>query len=288
MNDFSAKAKTATIWGNDPVLRCLVLLALAMATSLAAAASMGTAHAASGPRWIIEQRSLVRLPAGQQALITAGQGSIIMADSKAAFGQHGTNAEHYTTIGRCSDLTITVHYFAKCLSLKAAPPPAGTRALYDPEPWQLTDPSEIEHECKAMFQAAAMIEVAGATMIAAPSTTGNKSLMQCAARAAHKTNGEVMVHMQIQPLEMDPDAYMHRLRQSTRWARDPDHGVPGITVSFGVSTNPKYGATAAGMHTTWQQATGYLGPAAPCWLNIIPDTTTQAAKASKFLTLVYR
>src|SRR6266487_3248727 len=172
MNEFSAKAKIVTIWGNDPVLRYLVLMALALAASLAGAASGDdAAQAAGGPRWIIEQRSLVRLPAGQQALITAGQGSIIMADSKAAFGQHGTNAEHYTTIGRCSDLTITVHYFAKCLSLKTAPPPAGTWALYDPEGWQLTDPSETEHECKAMFQAAAMIKAAGATMIAAPHTS---------------------------------------------------------------------------------------------------------------------
>jgi hypothetical protein len=285
MNEFSAKAKTATIWGNDPVLRCLVLLAVA--ASLAAAASMGTAHAASGPRWIIEQRSLVRLPADQQALITAGQGSIIMADSKAAFGQHGTNAEHYTTIGRCSDLTITRNYFAKCLSLKAAPPPTGTRALYDPEGWQLTAPWEIKHECKAIREAAAIIKDAGATMIATPSTPEKKWLVQCAARAAATTGGELMIHFQVQQREMDLDNFGHRLRQSTRWARDPDGGVPGITVSFGITTNPIVGATAAGMFAAWKLATGYLGLSAPCWLNIIPDTTTQAAKASKFLTIVY-
>jgi hypothetical protein len=285
MSEFGAKAKIAPIWGNDLVLRCLVLLAVA--ASLAAVASMGAAQAASGPRWIIEQRSLVRLPAGQQALITAGQGSIIMADSKAAFGQHGTNAEHYTTIGPCSNLTITRNYFAKCLSLKAAPPPAGTWALYDPEGWQLTAPWEINHECKAMREAAAIIKDAGATMIAAPSTSEKKWLVQCTARAAATTGGDLMIHFQVQQREMDLDNFGHRLRQSTRWAHDPDGGVPGITVSFGITTNPKIGATAAGMFAAWKLATGFLGLSAPCWLNIIPDTTTQAAKASKFLTLVY-
>ncbi len=219
-----------------------------------------TAYAATGPRWIIEARSLVMLPAADQARITADQGSIILADSKAAFGHNGSNAEHYTTIVPCSTLTISGHhYFAKCLSLTDAPPPAGTRALYDPEGWQLTSPDEITHECKAMRKAAAIIKAAGATMIAAPSTSEKKYLVQCAARAAASTaGGEVMIHFQVQGREMNLDDFGHRLRQSTRWAHDPTGGVPGITVSFGVTTNPKYGATAAGMFAAWQLATGYL------------------------------
>lgn len=248
---------------------------------------MATPAAAAGPRWIIEARSLVMLPPADQSRITADQGSVILADTKATLGAGGSNAEHYTTTGSCSDLAITSHPFAKCLGLADAPPPAGTWALYDPEGWQLTAPDEITHECKAMRAAAAVIKQAGATMIAAASTSEKQWLVQCAARAAASTGGEVMIHFQVQGREMNLDDFGHRLRQSTRWARDPTHGVPGITVSFGVTTNPKYGATAAGMFAAWQLGTGYLGLSAPCWLNIIPPDSTQVNKAARFLGLVY-
>lgn len=245
---------------------------------------MGHADAATGPRWIIEQTQLAQLPWSARQHITATAGSVILADTAAAFGQNGTNAEHYTTIAPCTQLMMNAGYVAKCLSLDAAPPPAGTYALYDPEGWTITPTAEYQNQCKAFADAAALIKAAGATAIMAPSNPRRQDLVQCAARAAATTGGEVMVHLQVQPWETDLSTYMHYLRQATRWAHA---AVPGITVSFGVSTNPKYSATAHKMFYAWQAATGYLGLAAPCWLNIVPVKDAEVTMAARFLSLVY-
>jgi hypothetical protein len=161
------------------------------------------AASTTGPRWIIEQTQLARLPLTWQGRITAENGSVILADSPAAFQQNGANAEHYTTIGPCSSLDITINYVAKCLSLNDTPPPAGTYSLYDPEGWQLTPASEYVNQCKAMSQAAAIIKSAGATAIMAPSTPTKQWLVECAARAAAETDGQVMVSSSDQAMGND-------------------------------------------------------------------------------------
>jgi hypothetical protein len=77
---------------------------------------------------------------------------------------------------------------------------------------------------------------------------------------------------------------MHVLRQGTRCVHLAE---PGMTVRFGVSTNPKYSPTAWRMWQAWLSATGYLGISAPCWLNIVPVKDTEITMASRFLNYVY-
>lgn len=264
----------------------LAMAVLAAALALGGITISSSASAATGPRWIIEQTQLANLPWSVRTHISASQGSVILADTKDAFLQNGTNSEHYTSIASCSTLDLSgTNYVAKCLSLDDAPPPAGTWALYDPEGWKLTPADEVQHECTAMNQAADIIKSNGATAIMAPSTDAKEWLMQCAAKAAAKTDGEVMVHLQIQPLETDLSTYMHRLRQATRWVHSVE---PGMTVSFGVSTNPKYSPTAWKLYKAWLSATGYLGLSAPCWLNVIKPTSSTAIKmATRFVGYVY-
>jgi hypothetical protein len=132
-----------------------------------------------------------------------------------------------------------------------------------------------------MSQAAAMIRAAGATPVIAPQSPSVQALVQCAAQAA---GPDGMVHLQAQPHEASLSAYMSRIENAATWARAV---VPGIAVSFGLSTNPKYQATAANMFTAWKAATAYLGPSAPCWLNIIPRNSTSVKTATAFLKHVY-
>jgi hypothetical protein len=198
---------------------------------------------------------------------------VILADKPSAFQAEGSNAEHYTSIALCSTPNITINYVAKCLSLDDAPPPAGTFALYDPEGWQLTPADEFEHQGTAFKAAAAIIKQAGAVAIFAPSDPTNQRWVQCAARHTAETGGGVMVHLQTQPWESTLDDFMHVLRRATRWVHDVQ---PGMTVSFGVSTNPKYSPTAWKMWQDWLNAQGYLGGAAPCWLDIIKPTSSTA------------
>jgi hypothetical protein len=236
------------------------------------------------PRWLIEQTQLARLDPAYQQQITAANGSVIMADKASLFKRYGSNAEHYTTIAPCTQLMMDANYVAKCLSLEASPPPAGTFALYDPEEWTLTPTLEYDHQCKAIFEAASLIKAAGATAIIAPSTPTKQWLVECAARAAALTSGEIMIHLQTQLWETTSD-FMHVLRQATRWAHDAQ---PGITVSFGLSTNPKYSPTAWRLWQAWQEAQSYLGGNAPCWLNVIkPTDSTAITMANRFLEHVY-
>ncbi len=74
------------------------------------------------------------------------------------------------------------------------------------------------------------------------------------------------------------------LKQATRWV----HAVePGMPVSFGVFTCPKYNPTAYRMWRAWVGGTGYLGRSARCWLNIVPVKGAEVKMAAKFLSHVY-
>jgi hypothetical protein len=237
-------------------------------------------QAATGARWIIEQTQLVRLPLTWQQRITAANGSIIMADTAADFEQNGSNAEHYTTVAPCTQLMMEATYVAKCLSLQNAPPPAGTYALYDNESWKLTPASEYDAPCQAAREAADLIRGSAATPVISI-RMDTRYHVECAAMA---TGDNGILHIGFQSYENDLAAYMGKIRQTARWARA---ALPGITVSFGVSTNPKYNATAWKMWQAWLAATSYLGITAPCWLNIVPVKDTEVTMAARFLGHVY-
>ena len=249
---------------------------VASATVLAAVAMLmtaPTARASGGPSWLIADSQLALLHAPYRQEVAA---SALVLDNVPPLT---TNAEQYTTIFKCPAATFS--YNTKCLSLATNPPPAGTHALYDLEGWKLTSTWEQQHPCQAMSRAATMIRAAGAVPVIAPQSPSVQTLVQCAAQAA---GPDGMVHLQVQPHEATLSAYMSRIENATTWARAIS---PGIAVSFGLSTNPKYNASVAKMFTAWHAATTYLGPSAPCWLNIIPRTATSAKKATAFLKPVY-
>lgn len=59
---------------------------------------------------------------------------------------------------------------------------------------------------------------------------------------------------------------------------------PTVTISFGLSTREKYGASPLRMATDWQQVTS-RHPHWVCWLNVIAFDGSQW-KASKFLDII--
>jgi hypothetical protein len=233
-----------------------------------------TPRTASGPAWLTEITQLAALPAPYQQDVA--RRALVLANVPPLT----SSAEHYTRIAACP--ATTFHYATKCLSLTTDPPRPGTYALYDLEGWQLTGTWEQQNQCRAMFQAAAMIRADGAVPVIAPLSPSVEGLVRCAARAAGPGG---MVHLQAQPHESDLRTYMRKLKNAATWARQE---VPGIAVSFGLSTNPKYHATPAIMFAAWRAATSYLGPSTPCWLNITPFTAESVKKATAFLRLVYQ
>lgn len=232
------------------------------------------AQAATGPAWLAETTQLAGLPAPYQQEVA--RRALVLANVPPLT----TGAEHYTRIAACP--ATAFHYATRCLSLTTDPPRPGTYALYDLEGWQLTGTWEQQNQCRAMFKAAAMIRADGAIPVIAPLSPSVQYLVRCAARAAGPGG---MVHFQAQPHESDLRTYMRKLRNATTWARQE---VPGIAVSFGLSTNPKYHATPAVMFAAWRAATAYLGTSTPCWLNITPLNAASVKKATAFLKLVYR
>jgi hypothetical protein len=224
-------------------------VAIAAACCLPAAAAHAPASAAP-PKWIMDSTQLAELSATDQHQITTA-GVVDLAGPTG-----GTNAEHYTSVAPCLYLVST-----PCDSLTTHPPDAGSWALYDDEHWTDTPGAEQQHPCRAMAEAAAIIRQAGAIPVLAPPGLQAWKL-QCAATAAGDGG---YVHLQVQPLEA-AKAFASDL---TADAAVIHAANPNALVSFGISTNPKYKATAAVICLAYQSGEQAI-PGAPAWLNVVP------------------
>lgn len=228
------------------------------------------------PRWIIDQRQLPGLAVGRDP---------VMALAQQWPFPPGANGAHYTTTaGSCAG--IPGNPSASCLSLAERPLPPELPAdpfyaLLDIEKWDLTPDAEYEAECDAAAAFGKQARAAGAVPVMSLNFTTTWRI-RCAAKAAGRGG---IVHAGAQGAQMRPATLAARLTT----VRDAARGqVPGIAISSGVSTNPKYKPTAEGMHAAWAAAQAILGPGSWCWLNVIPPGAPAAiAMANEFLAITH-